>query len=70
VRAVYALAILALLYPALTDWAFGHITVAGTAAAIVLLARHAPRHSHPIITFLVGAGIATWITGHRTKTTA
>ena len=65
-RAIYALAILAVLYPALTDWTLGHLTITGTAAAALLLARHRPEHSHPIIAALIGAGIATWITGHRT----
>lgn len=47
-----------------TAYLGGHLTATLTIAAVVLLARHAPRHSHPIIAALIGAGIATLITGH------
>lgn len=63
-RAIYALVILAILYPALPTWTLGHLTITGTTAAVLLLARHRPHHSHPIIAALIGATIATWITGH------
>lgn len=75
-RAVIALIFLAIAWhpiAGITAYAgtyFGtHLTATLTLAAAVLLARHAPRHSHPIIAFLLGAGIATWITGHHAEAT-
>jgi hypothetical protein len=67
-HAIYAIAILFAIYPALLLWALGDLPLIVTATATVLLARISPRHSHPILAFLAGASIATWITGHKPKT--
>ncbi|WP_035796471.1 hypothetical protein [Kitasatospora mediocidica] len=75
-RAVIALILLTIAWPALTGVAIGtsaylttHLAATLTIAAAVLLARHKPHRSHPVITFLIGASIATWITGHHGQTT-
>lgn len=72
-RVVHALILLTIAWPALTSIAIGtsaylgtHLALTLTIAAAVLLARHKPHRSHPVITFIVGAGIATLITGHHT----
>ena len=53
----------------ITAWAIGHLSLDLTLASLVLLARHRPHRAHPVIAFLAGAGIATWVTGHRPKAT-
>lgn len=71
-RALYAFLLLAIAWPALTTataWALGNATTDLTITGLILLARHRPHHSHRLITWLVGAGIATAITGHRPKPT-
>lgn len=73
-RALYALICLSIAWPALGTaaitagtWIIANLTLDLTLAGLYLLARHRPHHAHPVIAFLAGAGIATWITGHRPK---
>ncbi|MCX4750925.1 hypothetical protein OG455_41325 [Kitasatospora sp. NBC_01287] len=75
-RALFAFLLLSIAWPALgtaaitaSTWLAANLTLDLTAAALILLARHRPHRAHPIITFLAGAAIATWITGHRPKPT-
>jgi hypothetical protein len=71
-RALAALICLSIAWPALgtaaitaSTWLLANTTLDLTAAGLILLARHRPHRSHRIITFLLGATIASAITGHR-----
>jgi hypothetical protein len=45
-------------------WAASDLTLDLLVAAAVLAARHKPEKPHKVITALIGAKPATWITGH------